>query len=420
MIRGHIEANAPGNWMAAIRAEIDHEMSTTLMLPTERIVKPATLLIIDQYRRFLEELLALVEVHECKAQGETDVTKMCRLVILSGGPGKPLKQKETFGPIFIRLISATEDAVAINKASCVVLDESDEEVNVGLKCHPVKKKDSVALEDISLDKGTKKALGWFQVNLELSTGAVMEVRIPEPFVVTTNENQWDASLGNVLCHQLFASGPLVSRSALCNAIQRVYLEGIREPNQADPKRPLSPADFSYMLLLRAIPEEATHVSVDQFRHLWQWFGVALSRIRHNQTVLEMWSCGYIMGFVTRESAEALLINERPGSFLLRFSSQAPGLFAIAYTSPDGASVKHYLMKKTDINVSYSLAKFLLEKPFFDTLLQTVPSFATEAQWQRVPKTKALENWATAKEVAVVPGYDETLNIPFQNMSIGNQ
>ena len=127
-----------------------------------------------------------------------------------------------------------------------------------------------------------------------------------------------------------------------------------------------------------------------------------------------------MGFCSRVNAEALLINERPGTFLLRFSSQAPGLFAIAYTNPEGTAVNHYLMRQSDCNANVSLARFLLEKPFFDTLLQTVPSFSSQAQWQRVPKAKALERWAGrggAGSEPAVPGYQKILNIPFQRLTI---
>ena len=402
----------PGNWMSPILAEIEHEMQTTMTLPAIQIVKPATLLVLNQYERFLDELQLLLKVHAASAKSQ--------LAVLEGGPGRPLKQKESFGPISFRLISAVPGGnVQVEKASLITLNESNEPTDFGLKVKSVKKKaDSVVLEAMCLDKGTKQSLAWFGVRAELSDGQVLEARVAEPFVVITNEKQWEDSLGMIVRHMLFDKGPTVSRARMCNAIQRAYLEGIREPDQADPKRPLSPADFAYMCTLRAIPDD--RVSEEQFLSLWQWFGSALSRIRHNQTVLEMWSQGYIMGFCTRENAEALLINERPGSFLLRFSSQAPGLFAIAYTNPEGTAVKHYLMRKSDCNANISLARFLLEKPFFDTLLQTVPSFSTQAQWQRVPKAKALERWADkggAGSEPAVPGYQKTLNIPFQSLTI---
>ncbi len=86
-----------------------------------------------------------------------------------------------------------------------------------------------------------------------------------------------------------------------------------------------------------------------------------------------------MGFISKEESEALLSKEPPGTFLLRFSSQAPGSLAIAYTSVDGTQVLHYLIRKNDVNVSQSLAKFLLDKPFFSHVLQTVPSFGEEVK-----------------------------------------
>lgn len=88
-----------------------------------------------------------------------------------------------------------------------------------------------------------------------------------------------------------------------------------------------------------------------------------------------------MGFIDKEQADALLLQERPGTFLLRFSSQAAGSFAIAYHAP-GGGVSHYLIKKTDVNQARSLALFLSEKEFFQTLLQTIPSFDAAPKWAR--------------------------------------
>jgi hypothetical protein len=43
--------------------------------------------------------------------------------------------------------------------------------------------------------------------------------------------------------------------------------------------------------------------------------------------------GYIMGLISKEGAENLLCKEEPGTFLVRFSMQSAGAFAIAYTLP---------------------------------------------------------------------------------------
>merc|ERR1711991_84282 len=136
------------------------------------------------------------------------------------------------------------------------------------------------------------------------------------------------AMGHVLKYELFKHQSQVSRNRLCNELQRVYLLGIRESNKADPKRALSPKDFDFMFNLRGVGDI---VGEEQFINLWDWFGSVLSRLRHDRTTSEMWCKGYIMGFVTREDAERLLVNEPPGSFMLRFSTQAPGLFAIAFT-----------------------------------------------------------------------------------------
>ncbi len=112
----------------------------------------------------------------------------------------------------------------------------------------------------------------------------------------------------------------------------------------------------------------------------------------------MWLHGYIMGFVSKEASEALLIREPPGTFILRFSSQAPGSFAIAYTAPEG---------KSDVNMACSLDVFLGEKSFFSCLLQTIPSFDAELRWARVDKDKAFGKRFVPSRVE---GYDETLSV----------
>jgi hypothetical protein len=103
-----------------------------------------------------------------------------------------------------------------------------------------------------------------------------------------------------------------------------------------------------------------------------------------------------------------LILEPPGTFILRFSFQDPGSFAIAYTAPEGNAVNHYLISKNDVNMACSLDVFLGEKPFFKFLLQTIPSFEVEMRWARVDKTKAFGK--AFKSIERVKGYDKVLNV----------
>lgn len=59
-----------------------------------------------------------------------------------------------------------------------------------------------------------------------------------------------------------------------------------------------------------------------------------------------------------------------GTFLIRFSESAPGLFTIAYVSDDPYErVKHYLVKQEDLSLNKTLPDLLREKPQFQHVLQ---------------------------------------------------
>ena len=162
-----------------------------------------------------------------------------------------------------------------------------------------------------------------------------------------------------------------------------------------------------------------NITPSDFSGLWEWFGPLLARIRHDRQVLQMWLQGYIMGFISKSKSEQVLANEAEGTFLLRFSNQAPGSFAIAYVL-EGV-VKHYLIKKSDVNVAMSLAVFLQEKPFFATLMQTIPQFTEEWRFQRADKLKVLEKFGLENQNAKksVKGYEDQLNIPFAKVNLNN-
>ncbi len=230
-------------------------------------------------------------------------------------------------------------------------------------------------------------------------------------------SQFDEALGQLLQHHIYGErGEAAPAGAVCNELQTAYLRATRQ-HPADPARPLSPFDFRYMLQLHCKTPTPATVTRKEFAALWEWFGPIVSRIRHDKAIGQLWTQGLVMGFISKAESEELLRGEKPGTFVLRFSSQAPGSFAVAYAAPTGGGVAHYLLKKTDINVSVSLAKFLLEKPFFATLLQTVPSFSERRQWQRADKKKALGKWDKEASGSAVAGYDEVLNIPFANMQL---
>ena len=66
---------------------------------------------------------------------------------------------------------------------------------------------------------------------------------------------------------------------------------------------------------------------------WEWFyRILLLTSNHMQ---RLWKEGYIMGFVSKQAAEGLLLqNGNHGTFLLRFSDSELGGITIAYVKKD--------------------------------------------------------------------------------------
>ena len=66
---------------------------------------------------------------------------------------------------------------------------------------------------------------------------------------------------------------------------------------------------------------------------WEWFYRIL--ILTQSHMQKLWAEGLIMGFVTKQDAEALLLTKPSGTFLLRFSDSELGGVTIAYVrNPD--------------------------------------------------------------------------------------
>ena len=61
---------------------------------------------------------------------------------------------------------------------------------------------------------------------------------------------------------------------------------------------------------------------------WDWFYNILQLTREH--LAELWADGLIIGFLTRQRAEMLLMTKLPGTFLLRFSDTQLGGISVAY------------------------------------------------------------------------------------------
>ncbi len=116
------------------------------------------------------------------------------------------------------------------------------------------------------------------------------------------------------------------------------------------ERPLTKTDLGYIWQLRF--ERAKDVSRDAVQEFWKWFGKVLHILRHQKPVPELWAKvgrrrelfnknlnifffsgkGFIFGFISKEAAHDLLRGKPIGTFLIRFSEQSAGQFAVACVS----------------------------------------------------------------------------------------
>jgi hypothetical protein len=393
-------------------------ITTTL---SQDVWKPGTLAVLSQLLSFLVELETKLDIGEAQRFGHhPDPSDLVRLLIFHEELGCPVFLKDAVGLISLKLITSPGLILAWPPKDITVNAVYSDNNGVDLKLKVSKPNAQCASQCItfpliSFEKGSRNKMVHLVFNcmvkvrnVEADVAIAVRSGISRPFVVTTSKKQWAQALGSILMGELYpAELGMVHRNAVANAIQVAYLRSTKQ-DLIDSSRPLSPHDFAYIFNRYLKDREAQIVTKEQFQALWDWFGSMLSRIRHDSLVLDLWLHGYIMGFISKEDSERLLIVERPGTFILRFSNQDPGSFAIAYTVPEGNAVNHYLISKNDVHIACSLDVFLGEKPFFKYLLQTIPSFEAEMRWARVDKIKAFGR--AFEPIEKLEGYDEALNV----------
>lgn len=133
---------------------------------------------------------------------------------------------------------------------------------------------------------------------------------------------------------------------------------------------------------------------------------------------------YIFRFTSKEQVVKILENEKPGTFVIRFSESSNGLFSVSYVgnelepTPKGknntnAVKKHkvhsYLLKPEDTGPNKSLADFILSHSAkFITLLQYN---ALDGTVTKIERDAALSPFYTARRrnVNQQVGYDEDIN-----------
>ncbi len=141
-----------------------------------------------------------------------------------------------------------------------------------------------------------------------------------PFIVFTNESQWEESEGILLKKDAF-EGNEVKFTRFANVLQMHFLRSTRQ-DPFSPERPLSIHDLNYIARFKF--DNHAVINKSEFDEFLKWFGKVLRKIRHQQNFHSLWVKGLVFGFIGREEAESLLSSHPAGTFLIRFSESAPG------------------------------------------------------------------------------------------------
>lgn len=157
--------------------------------------------------------------------------------------------------------------------------------------------------------GTRKAAVHLKfgvaVRSPLST-ATIESDMSNPFVVITNECQWEGSAGTLLKKDAFGGQLEIPWPQFVNTLQRHFLIATKQgklpaynpltfsKRVADlvrPKRALSLYDFHY--INTQFFGSRTVVQQKDFDNFWNWFGKSMQTLRYQRHICSMWQSGIV-------------------------------------------------------------------------------------------------------------------------------
>jgi EF-hand fold domain/SH2 domain len=174
----------------------------------------------------------------------------------------------------------------------------------------------------------------------------LESEPSHPFIVVTNESQWEFSEGMLLKKDAFPQ-PEVPWQHFANVLQVHYVRSTRQ-DLREAQRPLSLADLDYIHRLQFKARNSVHQK--DFDHFWAWLGRLVHKIRHQKSFSQLWLAGLVYGFISKCGAEEILENTPAGTFLIRFSERAAGKQAVAYRKLDsdrGLETRHFLISPNE-------------------------------------------------------------------------
>jgi len=255
-----------------------------------------------------------------------------------------------------------------------------------------------------------------QVQVTQPNGAVtvtVESHSTRPFIVITNECQWEESEGTLLKKDAFGEQAEIPWPQFANVLQRHFLRATRQ-DAVSPTRSLSQTDFEY-IHHKFFGSQAT-ITPKSYNSFWGWFGKTIKKLRYQRHILPLWQTGLIHGFLSREAVHDVLKDQDAGTFLVRFSERHAGQFAVAYriNAAEDEGVRHYLIQPDDTTGNKkTLPDFLSEQTPFCYLLQIqTPNENGVKVYHKFRKDSVLETYLS-KRNALPPavGYDADIITP---------
>eukprot|EP01133_Synstelium_polycarpum_P015205 gene15205-17992_t len=298
--------------------------------------------------------------------------------------------------------------------------------------------------------GTRKGCVKLHFILQIKTSEGQVINVPsstsQPFIVITNDCQWEGSEGTLLKKESFNEKFEITWAHFVNILQKHFLKATKQ-SLIQPTRPLSNYDFFYLNSI--FFGHRSTVSHKDFDHFWSWFGKSLQTLRYKRHISTLWQHGLIFMFLKREIVNAMLKTQEIGTFVILFSEAFPGQLEISYVgaetkqerleankntntppTPGGANnetpdesteplkkTKHYLVQPNDTSGSKrTLPDFLNDCPQFSHILQlnlsSLPQHDPASNFppfKREPKNNVLEPYYSKRQNSTTflgaAGYD---------------
>lgn len=248
----------------------------------------------------------------------------------------------------------------------------------------------------------------FETNVTFSNGKKATVKSAPtyPLLVYSHQKQHQASYLSLLLHYAFPKGPdETTWPTFVNTFNEIMCSQLLSET-APRVVGLGSTDLEF-ICSKYFGGSRNTVSRAGVTEFFEFAGPFLFALCFNRDYVLMWEEGYIAGFAPREGVD--LTKYGPGSFLLRFSTGAPGELVISFVPSKGDTTKHYLIREGDVapKSRAGLAVFLSNQHNLQHMLrlgELNDEYSLAAPMIKVPKMQALAPW-------LPKDHDVSTNVP---------